>query len=117
MRITLATTETKVVSGLFKKIPAWEVVCKIDFSEEEKAILRAQNPSRVYVYTRQFGPNMPPSDMTLANVLKDGIENRFTTPVEAKQFETALRDEILPSIKNYITASTTVSSEPQTFEL
>lgn len=117
MRITLATTETKVVAGMFKKIPAWEVVCQIDFSEEEKAILRAQNPSRVHVYTRHFGPNMPPSDMTLANVLKDGIQNRFTTPVEAKQFETALRDEILPSIKNYITASTTVSSKPQTFEL
>jgi hypothetical protein len=118
MRITLKRDETKAAAGFFKKIPAWEVNCQIEFSDTEKEIIRHYNLGKLQIYERQFGPNIPSSVIDLATVVREGISNRFTDIAEADQFEHQLKNEILPYIKIRIEDAVAVrSSKPETFEL
>jgi hypothetical protein len=116
MRITLETEEKQF--GLIMKKPKWWVTCKIVFSDEELAIIRQRDLSKLEVYT-QVHHNMPvdPIDRTLGEVVKHGIECSFNTPIEAKQFEQHLKEKLLPNLKNYLTVSAEPMSGSSTFEL
>ncbi len=116
MRITLNTEEFQF--GLMFKKPKWSVECKIDFSEEELGVIQQRDLFDLTVYTQahhnQAGQEI---DRTLKEVIKHGISCTFNTPVDAKNFETYLKEDLLPKLKNYIQASAQKSSGPQTFEL
>jgi hypothetical protein len=117
MRITIQTEEFAYQAGFFKKEPRWKVKCAIEFSEEEKQIIRRRGLGDVHVYTREFGPGIDSMECNLAHVVKSGIETICLTPVDAKNFEHELKTELLPGLKNYLMASAEVSTAAETFEL
>jgi hypothetical protein len=116
MRITLETEERQF--GLMFKKPKWWVNCTIFFSDEELAIIRERALGDAVVYT-QVHHNMQddPIDRTLAEVVKHGISCSYNTPIEAKQFEQHLKEQLLPTLKEYLIVSGEPTSGPQTFEL
>ncbi len=100
------------------KKPKWFVNCKIVFSDEELAIIRQRDLRDLEVYT-EVHHNMPgePINRTLGEVVKHGIACSFNTPIEAKQFEQHLKEELLPNLKNYLAVSAEPMTGSTTFEL
>jgi len=115
MRVTIKTEEFQYVAGLFKREPRWKVICGIEFTDEELAIIRKRNLGDLHIYTRQIG-NGAEDNVNLNQVVKQGIWSVYLTPVDAQNFEHELTTSLLPSLKNYITASAEVSSAAKVLE-
>jgi hypothetical protein len=115
MRVTIRTEEFKYAAGLFKREPRWKVICNIEFSAEELAIIRQRNLGDVHVFTQQLGGE-DEFPISLAMVVKEGIWSVYHTPVDAKNFEHELTTELLPALKNYLTASADVESGDRVLE-
>lgn len=98
MRATIKTEEYQYVAGIFKREPRWKVVCKLEFSSEELAIIRNRNLSDLHIYTQNLG-NSDDIQVYLKEVIKHGIWSVFLTPVDAKQFEQELTNELLPTLR------------------
>jgi hypothetical protein len=117
MRVTINTTEIKLVRGIFKKIPGWEVTCKIEFTSDELTTIKKRNLSDMHIYDREFGSDISdPLPRELRHVIKDGIVNVFLTPVAAQNFEHELSEKLLPTLKNYLTASAQNPTGPKVLE-
>ena len=115
-----------------KKIKFYQVVLHINFSEEERAILTEYDLWKAVVlyddvtYDADHIKAHPilatltdPLPFTIADFANEkGFHKHFSTPVEASQWVQKLKSEILPKIKNYITASQqTGTGSDDTFEL
>jgi hypothetical protein len=94
------------------------VFAKIEFSDEETAIIRQKGLGGVVVYHVAW--DLHPEQMlpiTLDQVIKQkGTGTTFPTPVAASNFEVELKDH-LRKLKEYITASGEPTSKSETFEL
>lgn len=115
MRATIEIEEYQYAVGLFKRSPRWRVNCKIIFSEEELAIIRARSLYDLHVYT-QLSPMNDETPVFLKEIIKHGIWSVFASPIEARNFEHELSTDILPSLKNYIAECAESNYEPQTLE-
>lgn len=113
MRATINIEEFQY--GLFRRVPRWRVVCKIEFTPEEIAIVRQRNLGDLHIYTQHVTPD-DDFEVDLAEVVKSGIWSTFNTPVGAKNFEAELANSLLPTLKNYLSASADVGSGPTTLE-
>jgi hypothetical protein len=129
------------LESIFSKprtINEYVVSLKIELTEEERAIITAHQLWDVQILTR---PLYVPADLmhkVPAELLgrvgqpvryqikdlvgakaKDGMFHQtFLTPVDAANFEAELKNDILPSLKNYIEASRSgIGQSSQTFEL
>lgn len=115
MRATVRTEEFQYVAGIFKRVPRWKVICTIEFTPEELAIIRQRNLGSLYIYTQHINIGSD-VDVRLAEVVKDGIWSICHTPVDAKNVEHEIVSEILPTLKNYLSASADVEGGTRVLE-
>lgn len=139
MRVTIEHKETKepvsptLTGVLFASvIPAlkttvYRVSVSIQFSEEELAIIKQRNLSKIGV---TVPPNRvvndilserlrdtKPSPVLISELIRDGgLSLPFYTVPEAQEFETFIRESFLPSLKNLI-MSTADYGSAKTFEV
>lgn len=114
-------TETK---GMFKKETFYTVTCKVDFSEEELAILKKAELLDHIIMDREVPPNRHDPDGNgtywhlrinyLAKPKGDTYVCRTTG--EAQIYEEELK-EALPLVKQAIDANRDVKVESKSFEL
>jgi hypothetical protein len=104
-------------TGIFSKKTEYRVYLKIDFTEEEKAIIKERSLAShvLFVSPTEYGA----LDCTLAMVLKGStsVGRRFADPLEAIAFEKKLLETILPELKSLIEISAVYTPRTRTFEL
>ena len=104
-----------------EKLRKYEVLVTVQLTDQERSVLATHNLWNTALFKDPFRPpadfletrdgravfdglHMP--DVTIKRFLEDDTFIRwFQTPLEAKDFETQLREDILPKLKVYITAS------------
>ena len=116
MRATIDIEEYQYAVGLFKREPRWKVNCKLNFSEEELAIIRARSLYDLHVYNQRLPMEEDEIPILLREIIKHGIWSVFSSPVEARNFKHDLSTEILPSLKTYIEECVDTGGEPETLE-
>ncbi len=98
------------------KITFYQVTLHLDLSEEERAILTEYDlwDEIIYTGTLTFSPDQlranPGLELAQGDVEyaisdfahEDGFHRAFSTPLEATNFASKLRNEILPNLKKYI---------------
>ena len=124
MRVNIEHKE--ISKGMLKKKTYHQVDLTVEFSEEEKQIIKQQNLTRTIVLERE-----PPADRNpgsfqgIEDVLNltifhlvDGKPNSHTlaTPMDAKQYEADLTDA-LKSLKAFLDENAGVEEKSKTFEL
>jgi hypothetical protein len=146
MRVTVENTSeerdrqrAKSVFNLFSpagKVTDYVVRVSIELSEKERAILAHHHLWEVSLMTDEFrvppdwleaNPILhsqvgQPKEISIANLINgyDGgpFCRRFSTPVDAKNFEMKLRNDALPKLKRYIEDSNAAGQPSKdTFEL
>ena len=117
MRVALHVEQFDYKAGLFKREPRWKVICAIEFSEEEKQIIKDRRIGDEIIYTQELGNGDEGDPMELKRVVRDGIWSIFRTPAEADAYAEQLQEVILPALKSYIYEETESQTQPRTFEL
>jgi hypothetical protein len=127
MRVSIEHREA--TSGLFKKVTQYEVVTTIQFTEEERAVIKKRELENTIVLERE--PNArktshlrPDEKIALADVfhlkisglLKGTDVYTCDTPLEAQQYDGELK-QALQQLKAYIGANADARVGVETFEL
>ena len=89
--------------------------CKLEFSPEELAIIKHRHLFDLGVYSQTL-PDGEDYRGKLEEVIRRGIRHYFNTPIDAKNFEAKLSEDILPWLKKYIADSENVRSGPKILE-
>lgn len=138
MRVNIEhKTETK---GLLRKTTFHIVALTVEFSDEEKAIVRERKLERVVILERDVPANVDEEKHAerglLAKVVTAAVKGRdanhfhltigkllngvdqyaLATPLEAKEYEAALKEK-LPSLKGYIMENAGIEEKSSSFEL
>lgn len=122
MRVSINHDE--VSHGVFKKTIYHQVEVKVDFSEEELAIIKQNNLEDTIVLERTNTAYLK-YDEELADIYPLKISDLMSkhsdihaldTPLEAKQYEASLT-EALQQLKAYIEENAEVETKSTTFEL
>jgi hypothetical protein len=114
MRATIKIVELD--HGIIRKKLRWKVECKIDFTGEELAIIRARDLGDLQVYMQSNSYGAEPFQVNLKEVVKVGIWSVFISPVDARNFEQQLTTKTLPALKNYLMASAEIETSPRILE-
>ncbi len=123
MRVNIEHSE--MTTGLLRKTTHYVVSVAVEFSDEEKHIIKSNDLDKTIVLERGV-----PSDRNAAKF--DGMEDIFnltirrllqgrdsyalSTPAEAKQYEQVLTEQ-LRALKNFIDENAGIEERSTTFEL
>lgn len=125
MRVTINHVEK--TSGFLKKTTYYVVVCRVDFTEEEKHIIKERKLGWTVVLPRPKPCNEKPDEYrdenfynliigTLNSSDKFPDEYALATPSEAKEYEHRLT-EALKVTKEFIMNNAEIEQKATTFEL
>jgi hypothetical protein len=92
---------------------------RIDFSDEELAIINKRGLWKSIVFTREEWDDLEKENFTRKWTIKDfskGVKISHPTLIRAKEWEDELRREILPNLKGYIEGNAAEGTS-STFEL
>ena len=127
MRVSIEHRET--ISGLFKKVTLHEVATIIQFTEEERAIIRKRRLEEAVILERE--PNAYRTKhlseaqklefadifhLKVGNLLKGTDVYACDTPIEARQYDAKLKDA-LQNLKAYLAENVEAPIGTETFEL
>lgn len=112
VRVTIEHSQGQLVP--FFTDPFFLVCMTIIFSEEEKAIVKHRNLKNVLLIP------VPPSEVsiyTIGHFAKGSpLARKFPNLIEAKAFESELREKYLPTLKVYLDGSRDLKNS-DTFEM
>lgn len=123
MRVNIEHGETQ--TGMFSKTTHHTVTVNVQFTEEEKHIIKQRKIGDAAVVergvpsdrdARKFDGIEYVFNLTIDKLLKGEDTYAFSTPLEAKQYEELLKDS-LQNLKNYIVENEGVENKSTTFEL
>jgi hypothetical protein len=117
MRVQIDREEK--TTGLLKKTTQYTVKLTVQFSETELAIIKQRKLDDLIVYKYPYvAPFSGPGEMeVMVKMLRTPSYRSFPTIIDAEAFEQKLRDEILPTLKEYIETSAMPSKKSSAFEL
>lgn len=116
------------------------VTLAVEFSEEEKQIIRANQLERTILMERNPPANEDPAKYEKPTGLAKGLFKLATgaenpcilristllkgkdtyitpTPIDAREYEMELKEKILPTLKGYLLGNTEITEKSSTFEL
>lgn len=108
--------------GIFNKtvVSSFHVTAKVELSEEESAIVRDAKIGDAVIYERDAsGKNATTPFIIKYDIDKcvsEGIHDAFNSPIKAREFAAKLRDDLLPTLKNYIEGNRPLELEPVVLE-
>lgn len=112
--------------GLLKKTTYYKIDLTIQFSEEEKQIIKERDLAKTLtIMERDVPAHEKPSkyagiedlcDLRLARLLNDTDSYVVATPLEAKQYDPALKEKLV-ALKEYIEENREVEEKSSSFEL
>lgn len=123
MRVSIEHEEEK--HGLFRKTTYYTVSLTVDFSEEEKQVIKDSDLGDSLILERPPQANIKDSTQGLEDIfhlrIKDLVKGKpdkhtWATPAEAKNYEADLK-EVLPKLKEYIEQNSGIEEKSTTFEL
>jgi len=119
MRVSINHSEKQ--TGVFRKTTHYIVTVKVDFSEEEKAIIKQRDLKSTVIMTRSTPSHINTSiddiwDLTISKLLSGPDDYGLETLAKAKDYEEVLIDS-LKELKDYISANEEVEEKSKSFEL
>ncbi|MEP2085052.1 MULTISPECIES: hypothetical protein [Hyphomicrobiales] len=123
MRVNIEHGETQ--TGMFRKTTHYTVTVNVQFTEEEKHIIKQRKIGDAIVVergvpsdrdARKFSGIEHVFNLTIDRLLKGEDAYAFSTPLEAKEYEQLLKDSLL-NLKNYIVENEGVENKSTSFEL
>lgn len=116
MKATISFTQGEHKASMFAKpVTKYQVIAKIQLTEEEQAIVQESHIGDAVIYEY----DVPLKDMDPLHVKFDidkcvyqGISNSFDTPLNARRFAQKLQEDLLPSLKSYIEGNRALDTAP-----
>lgn len=117
MRVAVFHDEVVVRKGWLGRETRYRVTAQIDFSDEEKTIVRQFTLGQHEAYTTEDAVDFPNFAFTINDLIYRRPHVRvFPTALAARLFEEELAEEILPKVKNYILGNA-AARHPSSYEI
>ena len=125
MRVSIEHSER--TTGFFSKKTLYDVMVKVEFSEEEQAIIKKRDLKDAIIVERKAsaGREADVEKMGLHDAVHlkiwhllngKGNAHSFHTPQDAKAYEAKVK-EAMPKLKSYIMDNETIENTSTSFEL
>ena len=138
MKVTLSHSEK--TTGLIRKTTHFGVTLEVQFDPSELAVIRERKLERTIVVERDYPSDVDAEkhesrglarklataavagidanhfDLTISKLMKGPDTYYLATPLEAKDYEQRLRDQ-LPVLKDYIVGNEGIEQKEDSFEL
>ncbi|MGB5085583.1 MAG: hypothetical protein WBO09_13495 [Methylocystis silviterrae] len=117
MRVSISHDDIVVRKGFLGRETRYRVTAWIDFSDEERTIVRAFALGRHEAYTAEEAVDFPKFVFTINDLIYQRPHIRvFPTALAARTFEQELAEDILPKVKNYILGNA-AARHPSSYEI
>lgn len=117
MRVSISHDDIVVRKGFLGREIRYRVTAHIDFSEEEKAIVRRFALGTHEAYKAEQAIDFPNFSYTIGDLIYKRPHIRlFPTALAARMFEQELTGKILPCVKDYI-AGNAAARHPSSYEI
>ena len=117
MRVSVTHTDVVIRKGWVGRETRYQVEAFIEFTDEEKEIVRRFSIGRHVAYKADKEIEFPHFEFTINDLLYTRPHLRvFPNAAQARMFERELVEKILPYVKSYMT-STAGPRDPQSYEI